>query len=166
MARSKEKSVLLAAAGLLLASLLVSLLIYLFPNSSKRVLFFPLGEDRRLVGETRFLPRRKGLEENIRLLVEEIILGPATPNYQRVVPQDLTVQNVILVQNTLYLSFSKEMLFAAAELNQTVDEMIQAVGNSVLYNFPGVKSLYVFIEGQLPGNRPEGSLVFAPEILY
>jgi len=166
MARSKEKSVLLAAAGLLLASLLISLLLYLLPGRSKRVLLFPIGQDRRLAGETRFLPRKKGLEENIRLLVEEIVLGPATPNYQRVVPQDLTVQNVILVQNTLYISFSKEMLFAAAELNQTVDEMIQAVGNSVLYNFPRVKDLYVFIEGQLPGEGPEGSVVFAPEILY
>jgi hypothetical protein len=164
---SKEKTILLAGAGLLAASLLISLLAFLLPGSAraKRVLFFPQGEARKLAGETRFLPRRRSLEDNIELLLEELILGPATPNYLRVVPQDLEVQNVILKQGTLYINFSREMLSAAAAMNRTIDEMIQAVGNSVLYNFPRVKKLYVFVEGQLPGEDAEGGIVFAPRLL-
>jgi hypothetical protein len=168
MSNSKEKTVLLASAGLLAASLLISLLLFLLPGplKSKRVLFFPRGETRKLYGETRFLPRQRSMEENIHLLLEEIILGPATPNSQRLVPQELEVESVILNQNTLYINFSREMIFAAASLNLTVAEMIQAVGNSVLFNFPRLKNLYVYIEGQLPDESPEGGIVFAPGLLY
>ncbi len=168
MSRSKESLVILVSSGLLLVSLFLALLLYTLPgpSRSKRVLFFPQGEARKLAGETRFLPRRRNIEDNIQLLLEELILGPATPNYQRVVPQDLEIESVILKQTSLYINFSQEMIFAAASLHQTLDEMIQAVGKSVLYNFPRVKKLYVFVEGQLPGEEPGESIVFVPGILY
>ena len=121
----------------------------------KRTVFFPkatpndLPESSKLLGEVRFLPRQRTVEQNVRLLVEDLILGPVDMNHSRLLSQQTWVRGVIYERGNLYINLSKDI----AEVSYgyiPLEDQIQAIGNTVLFNFPGIRELYILIEGQIP----------------
>jgi hypothetical protein len=141
-------------AGALLLILLLSLGLYFARRPwVQRVLFFPQFQERKLVGEQRFLPRRGGLEGNVELYLEELILGPARPALDRVVPKNVRLLSVIARHGTVYASFSREIITGRTGASLSLAEELQSIANGLLFNFPQIHSLFLLVEGQLPGEQ-------------
>ena len=118
----------------------------------RRVLFFPTLSGTKLVGEERLVPLKKG-EAALQVLLDEIILGPVLPNHVRILPKETRVTSLLWRKDSIYVNFSNHILFTDTETNYPCEDILQAVGNSILFNFPSTEHLYIFIDGQIPGIR-------------
>lgn len=104
----------------------------------------------RLFGETRRLPRRKGTEANIRLLVEDMILGPVDPMHVRLLPSKTTLLGLIWRKRAVYLNFSVGILSPDKNNELSLPLILQGITNTIIFNFPSVRRVFVFIEGEIP----------------
>jgi hypothetical protein len=158
----------LLAGGVFLLAFVFSLGIYLLAGERfvRRTLFFPGPDSHLLAGEERLLPLRRDREANILLLVEEIVLGPARPDHRRVLPRRTQVISLLLRHGTVYLNFSREALFPEEEVQSSVQERLQAVANTIRFNFPAVRRLQIAIEGQEPrfASSPEENFLYQPSM--
>lgn len=142
----------LAAGAILVGVMILSCVLY-FANETRwtrRVLFFPVFGTIDLDGEERFFPRQDTLEADIELTVQELILGPKEPEHIRVLPSDVRIDSIMYRDGTLYCNLSKEMLTNDTASPYNLEEMVQAVGNSILFNFPRLKHVHLFVNGQIP----------------
>ncbi len=152
---SREYITSLVIGCTLVLVILISVFFFYLPKRRwvKRVLFFPELNSENLSGEERYLPPGKFLEDNVKLLLEEVILGPADPAHERILPRSVDIESIMVRNGTLYLDLSREIIFSASEVNYSLDKMIGAVGSAVLFNFPQIDKLFLFINGQIPGER-------------
>ncbi len=163
---ASDRLLVVAGAGALALLLALSLVLFLAGGHwARRVLFFPETISRKLAGEIRYLPRRSGLEGNVRLLVEEALLGPALPLHQRILPRSARLQTVLIHRGTLIVSLSEGILIQDPECPFSPLEALQALGTLIRFNFPGARSLELLIEGQVPSGWEEESVRFRPELL-
>ena len=132
--------------------LILSVLFYLFSEKkwNRRVFLFPNIGSSALSGEDRYLPKRETLKSNLLLFINELILGPKKLNHLNLLPRSTTIKNVILQDRLIYLNFSEDLVLYDEEVPFSVEEILQAVANNVLYNFPFFKKVFIFINGQLP----------------
>jgi hypothetical protein len=166
MLKLDNKNLRLIAGALFIFLLGLSLVLYFLTMPwNPRVLFFPETTTGKLVGERRFLPTRQGIDTQIELYVQELILGPSDPLLMRIVPRDVRLQSVIVRQGKVYLSLSRDILDLRADARLTFDQTLQAIANGVLYNFPQVRSLHILVDGQLPGVHHAEGFVFAKKLL-
>ena len=146
-------TIFLLSLILFVGAFICSFILYLTDGtrSAKRVLFFPVFGSIALEGEERFVPRQATLEEDIELAVKELILGPKEPYHVKVLPANVKIDSILYRNGELYCSFSEEILFRDASSPLNLEEMVQAVGNSILFNFPRLKRVHPFVNGQIPG---------------
>ena len=134
--------------GLFVVILLTSIFLYAFSeNWIKRVLFFPHVNSTKVIGEERFLPDLGKQKDNILLLVDEIMAGPYKYGNLPVIPETTKLKSAIIHNDILYVNFSKEIFNIDKLVLITPKDMLQTFANSVLYNFPSVRKVFVFIEG-------------------
>lgn len=138
--------------GLIIVLFAVSLLFNIFMNdgTARRVLFFRDELSQEIRGEERRLPKRDSTEENIKLLIREVILGPENYHYSQVVPDSTSIRSMLYRDNTVYLDFNMDILFPKNSFEMPFDEMIEAVKKTVYYNYPLLKNVYVTVNGQVP----------------
>jgi hypothetical protein len=117
----------------------------------------------KLAGESRFLPRRRNLERDVQLLVEELILGPELPMHRLLLPRETRLLSVLARQRRVYLSLSHGILREGGESPFKPDEAMQALSDVILFNFPRIRHLELLIDGQVPGERSEFG--FQPRLL-
>jgi len=116
----------------------------------------------KLVGETRFLPRRRSLDQDVQLLVEEVILGPELPMHRPLLPRETRLISVLARQRRVYLSLSSGILRPGQSPFEP-EAALQALSNVILFNFPRIRRLELLIEGQVPSG---GSVFrFQPKLL-
>jgi hypothetical protein len=162
--RSSERLLLAYSVSLFLLLLLVSLALFLTSGSwARRTLFFPEISSQKLLGETRFLPRRRSLELDVQILVEEAILGPELPMHRPLLPRETRLISVLARQRRVYLSLSSGILREGGESPFQAEQALQALGNVILFNFPRIRRLELLIDGQVPSG---GSVFrFRPQLL-
>ena len=132
--------------------LVVSVLAYAVAGRRevRRVLFFPDPETLKLVAEEHFIPRARGSEESMRLLMEELLLGPASYELARLFPSSVALRSVSLRDRTLYVDFSTELVLDLGKVPLDLSRIVQAVANNAYFNFPRLRGVYVFVYGQIP----------------
>lgn len=142
----------LAAGALLCSVFALSLLLYLGTGSERvrRVLFFPDAATGKLAGEEHFVPRTRGTEESVRMLVKELLLGPASYELGRLLPRSVRLRSVSLRERVLYVDFSTDLVLDEADVPLGLEGIVQGVANNAYYNFPRLRGVYVFIHGQIP----------------
>jgi hypothetical protein len=147
--------------GLFLAVLLVSLFSFALSKEwIRRIIFFPHVNSTKVIGEERFLPDLGNQRENVMLLVDEIVAGPYKYGNLPVIPERTKLKSVILQNGILYVNFSKEIYYIDKLVLITPKEMLQAFTDSVLYNFPEIQKVYIFIEGKPVSDYSELNKVF------
>jgi hypothetical protein len=142
-----------AVIGLIFAGVLVlSLLLFLFfgNGKSERLLFFPSLTGRRMVAEERFLPRHRTLEENAAELAEGVLLGPTRNDALRIFPRGGSVLSSLIHGRTLYLDLTPNLLEDDPEVPLKGQAALDALGRSLRFNFPAIREIVFFIDGQLP----------------
>ena len=142
--------------GVFLTALVLSLVLYmLFPQGVvERVLFFPDDLQKRITGEPRLVVRRQDREENVEQVLRELLLGPAEIQHKRVLPKNAGYRSVILRDDVLYIDYTDEVLFGVYDVPLSFTAMLDAVRETVRYNFPSVKEMVVTVNGQLPFETP------------
>jgi hypothetical protein len=148
------------AGILLLASLLIAIGFFLIwpPERQARTLFFPGTTATELSGERRLVPRSRDRDHQVGLVLEELILGPAEIRHGRLLPRDTRVQIVSVVDDTVYVDLSADVMFGADEVRLDVAQGLDGIEQTLLYNFRWLESVHVTIAGQEPD-----SPAFVPE---
>lgn len=120
-----------------------------------------------LNGEERFLPKKATVEEDIELLLKELILGPKNHQNLRIVPQGVTVESVMLRDQELYINLSEDILLRESPSPLNLDETLQALGNTIFFNVPKLRDIFIFVSGQLPGeyNNVDHGLRYSKSIV-
>ncbi|HEQ71221.1 MAG TPA: hypothetical protein ENN69_01930 [Spirochaetia bacterium] len=143
--RARRAAIVLG--GLLGLFLIVSVVVYLItPQWAKRVLFFPEVNTHRFVAEIRYLPPADNAADDIRLLLEDILLGPSNFGNGPVVSPQTTLVSSMLEDDVLYAGFSRG-IFNTPAGPIAARERLQAIADAVFFNFPWVKKIYFFIDG-------------------
>jgi hypothetical protein len=162
--RPADRLLLAGSLSLFLLLLLVSLALFLSgPHWARRTLFFPEISSLKLAGETRFLPRRRSLEADVQLLVEELILGPGLPMHRPLLPRETRLVSVLARQRRVYLSLSPGILREGGESPFRPEQALRALSDVILFNFPRIRRLELLIDGQVPAGGSEFG--FAPRLL-
>ena len=175
-----DRQKLIAGAGIFVFIFLLSLIIFkLSPDDIQyRVLFFPTDESNTLIGETRRLKDRGKLEKDVKVLLEEILLGPSVLAHNRYIPKGTRVQSVLLRKSVVYVDFSgrlqqitmrhasgtEEAPAAAGEVIQRdtlpldLPEALAIVRKTIKFNFPVIREVVFTIDGEIPvfGETAEG----------
>ena len=135
-----------------LGVLILSVLLFLFLGNGKteRLLFFPSQTGRRFVAEERFLPRHRTLEENVAELAEGVLLGPTRHDALRVFPRGGSVLSALIHGRTLYIDLSPNLLADDPDVPLKGAEAFDALGRSLRFNFPAIREVVFFVDGQLP----------------
>jgi len=142
--------------GILCGIFVLSLVLYIFTGSSyvNRVLFFPAEGSLHLAGELRRLPKSARDEENIKLVVDELILGPVELSLKKLLPKHTTVRTCMLRDRTVYLDLSPELIVNTEGTELSVDESLFGIEQSIRFNFPGVERVIFFIDGEIYDPEP------------
>jgi hypothetical protein len=152
---------LIVSGGLFVLILVASVAMFeVGGHWKRRVLFFPGLDGVKLSGESRFLPRRSHLEARISQLTEEAVLGPMSPALRRYLPRETEVQSVVVRQGVAYVSVSWQVLAGTEEYHGTTRDALQALANTILYNFHRVRKLYLLVDGQIPRGMGEDGFSF------
>jgi hypothetical protein len=130
----------------------LSLLLFLVlaNGTMARVLYFPSINRSRLVAEERILPRHRSLEENIRELAEGVLLGPIRHDALRIFPRGGTVISSMVRGRFLYLDLSSRVLSDDPEVPLRGQAALDALSRSIRSNFPRIRAIIYFIDGQSP----------------
>ena len=139
----------IALAALAVTFTVSCLAVILGERPVSRVLFFG-GVDGDLVGETRYLPRRAGRIEPLRLLVDEVILGPRAREHGSVLPRSTEVRFLTLGSDTLYLDLSAAALLDESGAELQGADRLQALASTLLFNTPWLRRVWLFVDGQIP----------------
>jgi len=137
----------------LAASLLISLSLYFAfrPDQVERVLFFPENITGALKGEARLLPRQHTVEERVRSVVAELLLGPELVRDLPDAPVDTVARLVIVRNNNVYIDFSPKMAIGGIQMQEPVDRTLKIIERTIRFNFPFIRNITITIGGQLPG---------------
>ncbi len=116
-----------------------------------RVLFFG-SVDGALAGETRYLPRRDGRAEQIRLLVDELILGPRSRDRVAALPRSTRVRSLMVRGDTAYVDLSAAAWLDKPDSGLQGADRLRALASTLLFNAPWLRRAWLFVDGQVPGD--------------
>jgi hypothetical protein len=143
--RYRATVILIVAAAV---CFLVSLVVFVFTEQwTRRVLFFPEVNSKKYAAEVRYLPPSGSALEDIRGLLGDLLLGPSNFGYAPVLPANTRLLSAMLEQDELYVGFSKE-IFQTDDDPYLPRERLQAVADTVYFNFPWVRNVHFFIGGK------------------
>jgi hypothetical protein len=143
----------MVSSGAFFLVFLTALIFFLGEGRSRIncIIFFPEPTREGLTGEPRRIYRQKTPEENVRLLVREMILGPMDIRHTNMFPQNTRLRSVFVRNQTAYLDFSPEIIFLDSQMRLSFDELVAAIRRTVLFNFRQLSGVVVTVDGQIPG---------------
>lgn len=162
MSRSKKKwlflLVLILVAGLIGAlfylkerkggeSLIRSLLI---PAEEKVAisLYFSTEDAAYLAEEKRDLPRAEEVGDQIKLVVKELIKGPASSNLFPTLPGETVLREVYIEEGTCFLDFGQELRDNHPGGSSGEELTIFSLVNTLTQNFSQIERVQILIEGK------------------
>jgi hypothetical protein len=117
-------------------------------STSYRVIYFLDSDGVGVSGELRRVPMRKGKEQNIELLLDEMILGPVDIGHRRLFPRDVRIGSVLFRHGRLYVDISPSFIYNSEESGTPITETLRIVERTIRYNFPEVDEILFFIGGK------------------
>jgi len=135
-----------------LGALAVSLLVFLVWGNrmTVRVLFFPVGHGRALAAEERFLPRHRGIDQEVKELVDGVLLGPMRNDSARLFPRGAQAIAALVRGRILYLDLPSRVLADDSEIPLKGRDALEALTRSIRFNFPQLHEIVYYIDGQAP----------------
>ena len=137
---------------LLLLAFVIALFFYLMypPERVARTLFFPGAARTDLSSERRLIPRVSSSERAVRLVVQEMLLGPTNIAHGRALPRETTINSIMLQDRVVYLDLSQEPILARSDVEGLVETGLEAIRRSILFNFRSIDEVVVTIDGNVP----------------
>lgn len=128
-----------------------------FPKYREVLVYFPDLRGQVSLPEKQFVPWGHSTEEGVRLLVDEVLLGPIDLLKLPIFPEATRLSSVFLTSdNRLILNFSQEIL-AGGPSHATVEgyeKAFQLLERTIRANFPFFGSIEFLVSGQVYGVPP------------
>jgi len=115
-----------------------------------RILYFPAADGRGQVAEMRYLSRHPGLEASVQELVNSVLLGPTSPDAERLFARGAVVSAVMVNGATVYLDLTPQVLMDDPETHRRGQEAFDILTRSLRRNFPRFTDVVYLIDGQVP----------------
>jgi hypothetical protein len=122
-------------------------LIEFFQNGlARRTLMFYTISEGTVVVEERFFPRSGSRETDIRRYVEDVLLGPATPDAAPLFPRETRLESLMYRGKILYVGLSEAAALPPLE-GGDVFFNYRALYTEIQRNFRYIKDVKLFING-------------------
>ena len=150
--RSAVSNASVVLAVLLGGLFLFALTDYIFSARVSRSFVFPDMNGKHSSIEYRYLPRTRGLENQIEQYVAEALLGPVSVNSSSLFVKGTRVLSVLAREGVAYIDLSEDAALSAQSgssatfLRDSLAELVAGIGR----NFPSLKRVSVFIGGYEP----------------
>ena len=141
------------AALILISLLTVILLLNLDRGRNSYILFFPLDSQTGRDAEIRMIHRHRGEDYRLKRFISELILGPVELKLNPFIPAETKLKSMIHDSQTLYLDFNRHFLDVSGGIPLNYEEKIEFVKENILFNFSGIKEIFITVEGQVPGSE-------------
>jgi len=147
----KIDRVLLWGGGLLGFALLLSLGLYLLlPGGLTRVVLnFPEEITAQTVPEIRYLPFNWDEEHNVRMLISEVLLGPARHDHQRLFSRQAEALSVLVRGSIIYLDLGKSSFIPDPDVLYSPQTSLDVLKKTVLDHFRNLSAIEISVEGQM-----------------
>jgi hypothetical protein len=134
------------------AVLALSLLLFFLAGHGRvaRILYFPASTGSGQVAEMRFVTRHPGVEASVEETVNNVLLGPTSPDAERLFARGALVSAVMVSGRTLYLDLTPQVLVDDPETHRRGQEALAILTRSVRRNFPRFREVVYLIDGQVP----------------
>jgi hypothetical protein len=134
------------------AVLVVSLLFFFLWGNGRvgRILYFPATGGSGQVAEMRFMPRHSSLEASVEETANSVLLGPTSPEAERLFARGALVAAVMVSGRTLYLDLTPQVLIDDPESPKRGPEALAILTRSIRSNFPRFTEVVYLIDGQVP----------------
>ena len=117
-------------------------------EKQKVVLYFSDSNERFLVPEKRYIPKKKSINDQARELVSALVEGPKT-GLVKTFPEDVRLQSVKIGKSgTAYISFSKSFVELHPGGSTSEIATIYSLTNTLMSNIPNIKRVRILIEGK------------------
>ncbi|MFP3088966.1 GerMN domain-containing protein [Treponema sp. TIM-1] len=103
-------------------------------------------EKGKVVVEERFFPRSGSRELDIRRYIEDVLLGPATPDVAPLFPRETKLESLLYRGDTLYVGLSETAALPPLE-GGNVFTNLQTLYSEIQQNFRYIKDVKFFIKG-------------------
>ncbi len=147
-----KKKIILWSGLSLLILLAVSLLIFfVFSNDrhEKAFFFYETGTYNE-EGESRVIPGYHEKEKNIRIYVEELLLGPSNVNFEAIFPEGTRLNQIMLREKKLFLDINNMVLKTDISKSYNIGKSIKLLKKNIYFNFPGIDTVIFTISGEEP----------------
>jgi len=140
------------ALALLLGSLAISALSFGFLDNERvrRTLFFPDLLSDEIHAEERVVTRRAAQSAAVKLMLEELILGPADINSSRVLPKSSSIDALFINDGTLYIDLGIRAIAESPDVRVHFRDSLALLERNVLFNFRSLREVVVTVDGQVP----------------
>jgi len=125
---------------------LVTLSEFLFFSLARRTFVFYTIDGGAIVVEDRMLKPSKSKEGDIIRYLEEMLLGPVSPELLPLFPTGTRLNSLLYRNGVVYVDFSEDAVFPPPEGGSTLNNFM-TLHTSILRNFSYVKDVCFFIEG-------------------
>ncbi|MDR2068843.1 MAG: GerMN domain-containing protein [Spirochaetaceae bacterium] len=112
----------------------------------RRTLMFYAIEKGNAVVEERFFPRSGSRELDIRRYIEDVLLGPATPDSAPLFPRETKLETLLYRKDTLYVGLSEAAALPPLE-GGNVFTNLYTLYSEIQQNFRYIKDVKFFIKG-------------------
>ncbi|MFP4441648.1 MAG: GerMN domain-containing protein [Spirochaetia bacterium] len=145
----KSKLLLPSFLGIIL---ILSIMLYLFipPERTRKILFFPETIQGGISGETRHLPRFNTNEKSVENLLSELLLGPVNIQLSPIFSMDTEINSILLIKNEIFIDFNMAAVLGTTNSILSFTEKIELVKKNLYFNFRGIDAVTVTIDGQVP----------------
>jgi len=131
------------------AAFLLSLILFLARSgrTERYILFFPSEITQEWTGEPREIYFTRDREAALLALLKEIALGPIGLRLEPTVPKGTGIRSVLLRDGTVYIDFTSSIVLNQPTILLSFEQMLAGIRKSVLYNFPSVDKVVMYVEG-------------------
>ncbi|MDR2631340.1 MAG: GerMN domain-containing protein [Spirochaetaceae bacterium] len=130
----------------LLILALLALIEFIQNGFDRRTLMFYAIEKGTTVVEERFFPRSGSQEVDVRRYIEDVLLGPATPDVAPLFPRETRLESLLYRGDTLYVGLSEAAALPPLE-GGNVFTNLQTLYSEIQQNFRYIRNVKLFIDG-------------------
>jgi hypothetical protein len=146
---------LAAASVALFLAILAAVLVLTLPSQrgDRYNMAFPDTAGGSNHHEWRVLSPEDNMDSRVRLIVEELLLGPMELGAIPFFPGGTEIRSIVVNDGnrTVYIDFSSEIIVHDQSENIGFEEVMDLLEYNLFRNFPRLEQIIVTVEGQLPG---------------
>lgn len=134
-------------SSIIFISFIISLFIFLFKDTKRRIFIFPSATDGQYIVEYRNL-HKKPHQGDINYYIDELLLGSQVERTKKLFIDGTKVLSCFERNHVLYLNLSEHLLQADYSVID-IKEGVSLLDMNIKKNFPKIKTVEVFVDGKI-----------------